>query len=115
MSNKEPKLDEGIFSHRKVKTYCVVIYIIFLITTYTALIWNLVNYINNNPYMDAFIVFILVASLLFAPILLLLLIYPLYSLAYIADKNKQINEEQLIIEQLLARLVISEEKKETKE
>ena len=112
MEGKETKAGEALFSFNFMKKFCVIIYLVFLSILIVAILWHLIDYIRGNNNIDALTVFLILVKLFLTPFLLLLVVYPVYALAYISNKNKQIIDEQQIIERLLSMQVINDNKKE---
>ena len=108
MKNDESK---GLFGYDTVKKICIFIYFILVILGWVCIIINLISYIEKHKdYIDAIVILYAVIGIGLVPILVMLMVYPLYALAYISEKNHQIREEQEIIEHLVARIVINEDK-----
>lgn len=107
--------NNNIFDHKLVKKICIVLYFISLATFVVGWLWKFADYIKlYKGNSDPFIIFIFIMSLVFSPFLLMLAIYPLYAIAYIADKNRQIVEEQEVIEHLLAKIAVLEQEAKAK-
>lgn len=107
---KEETGVEGIFNYNRIKIICVAIYFLLLLLAWTLILFSMLTYINDNTYINSFVILKHVIAFFVTPLVLLLIIYPLYALAYISEKSKRINEEQIIIEHLLARIAVNEEK-----
>ena len=107
--------DDNIFNHKLMKKICIALYFILLAIFVVVWTWRFCDYIKiNKNHIDAFEVFIYILSLVLSPLVMLIIVYPLYAIAYIADKNRQIVEEQEVIEHLLAKIAVLEQETKTK-
>ena len=101
--------DDNIFNHKLMKKICVLLYFVLLIATIVSLIWRLSVYLKYIDKPDAFIIFIFIISMALSPIIILIIVYPLYAIAYIADKNRQILKEQQVVHYLLVKITAIEQ------
>jgi Na+-transporting NADH:ubiquinone oxidoreductase subunit NqrC len=102
--------DNSLFSHNLMKKICIVLYFILLIGVVVSLIWRFYLYVNlYKDDVEGFIIFIFILSFFLSPFVVLIIVYPLYAIAYIADKNRQILKEQQVVHYLLIKITAIEQ------
>ena len=114
MKNQRNKcIAENLFKHNTVKSFCVIVYFTLLIFFYVCMVLLLIDIFKDNV-ISALNVFLIISSMVIAPIVLMVFMYPIYALAHLCQKVEVIDDRQKEIELLIAKIVVEERENNNK-
>ena len=101
---------KGLFGYSTMKKICIFFYFALVILGWACICIYLLDYIEKNKnYINAVYILYCIIAFGLVPIFAMIIVYPIYSLAFISEKNVQMNNEQKVIEHLIARITILED------
>ena len=112
-NNDNKSISDSIFKHDLIKKICVVMYFVFLICFYASMFYVIITSVYFSKKIDVLYIILMICSMLIAPFVFLLLLYPIYALAHLCQKSEKNNDNQKEIELLITKLIIDNKKSKT--
>ena len=113
MMNELNNMSDRFFNFKLIKSICIIMYFVLLILEYFLDLWWLYNIIDSKDINTLYVILDVIVIIV-APFIILILIFPIYALAYLCEKNKRISEEQLVIERMVGKIIVEDMKKDNK-